>query len=77
MVQLEAARAITDLVRSTPVEAVLAKSKLPPISTRFHTISLLKSDDWAHQEAIDVKPSSPHADSACLGMTRATLNFSA
>ena len=47
-VHLEAARAITGLVRSTPVEAVLAESQLPPISTHFQTISLLKADEWAH-----------------------------
>ena len=33
-VQLEAARAITGLVRSTPVEVVLVESQLPSISAR-------------------------------------------
>ena len=40
--------AIPGLVRSTPVEAVLADSRLPPISTRFQTISLSKADEWDH-----------------------------
>ena len=52
-VQLEAARAITDLVRSTQVEAVLAESQLPPISMRLQTISLLKADEWAHLPPAD------------------------
>ena len=56
-VQLEAARDITDLVRSTPVEAVLAISQLPPISTRLKTITHLKPDEWDHL---------PPADDCCL-----------
>ena len=47
-VQLEAARAITGLVHSTTVEAVHAEAQLPPISTRFQTISLQKNDEWVH-----------------------------
>ena len=52
-VQLVAARAITCLVRSTPVEAVLAESHQPPISTYFQTISLLKADEWANLPPAD------------------------
>ena len=47
-VQLEAAGAITGLVRSTPAEAVLAESQLPPISSHFQAIYLLSADKWAH-----------------------------
>ena len=47
-VQLETASAITSQDRSTPVEAVLAESQLLPISTRFQTMSLLNTDEWAH-----------------------------
>ena len=54
-VQLEAARAITGHVRSTPVEAVLADSQLPPISTRFQTISPQKADEWANLPAADYR----------------------
>ena len=52
-VQLEAARAITGLVRAAPDEAGLAVSQLPPISMRFWTISLLKADEWAHLPPAD------------------------
>ena len=52
--QFEAARVITGLVHSTPVEAVLAVSQLPPISMRFQTISALKVDECAcHSPADD------------------------
>ena len=47
-IQMQAARAITGLVRSTQVEADHAESQLPPISTRFKTISLQRVDEWAH-----------------------------
>ena len=75
-VQLDATRAITGLVHSTPVEAVVAESKLSPISKRFQTIILLTSVPIIHQRSIVVKPSSPHADSAWRGKTGTTLNFS-
>ena len=52
-VQLEAARAITGLVRSTPVEAVLAESKLPPISMSFLAIFCLKADLWVRLPSAD------------------------
>ena len=38
-VLLETARVITGLVRPTPVVVILEESQLPPISTRFQTIS--------------------------------------
>ena len=47
-VHLEAARAITGLVRTTPVEAVLEESQLPPISTCLQIISLKKSDECTY-----------------------------
>ena len=43
-VQFEMARAITVLVRSTPVEAVIAEYQQPPILMCFKTISLLKAN---------------------------------
>ena len=52
-IQLEAARAITGLVRSTTVEAVLAESQLPPISSYFQTISVLRADEWTHLPPAD------------------------
>ena len=52
-VQLEAVRSITGKFRSTPVDAVLTEYKLPPISTSFQTISLLKADEWAHLPPTD------------------------
>ena len=52
-VQLEAAGAITGLVRSTPAEAVLEESQLPPISSRFQAIYLLSADEWAHFSPAD------------------------
>ena len=52
-VQLEAATAITGLVRYTLVEAVLAESMLLPISTRLQTISLLKADERANLPPAD------------------------
>ena len=52
-VQLEAARTITNLVRSTQVEAVLAESQLPPISTCFQPISLRKAEEWSHLPPAD------------------------
>ena len=54
-VQLVAARAITVLVRSTPVEAVLAESNLHPISWRFQIISLLIADELVHLPPADVR----------------------
>ena len=47
-VQLEAARAISGLVRFTPVETVLAEFQPPPIATRFQAIYLIKADEWVH-----------------------------
>ena len=47
-VQLIAARAITGLVRTTPVE-----SQQLPISTRFYATSLLIADEWAHLSQAD------------------------
>ena len=44
-VQLEAARDITGIIRSTTVVAVLTETQMPPISTRFQTISLLQADE--------------------------------
>ena len=52
-VQLEAARAITGLVRSTQGEIVLAESQLSRILTRLKTISLLKGDEWSHYPPAD------------------------
>ena len=52
-VQLETARSITGLVHSTQVEAVLAESQLPPITTRFQTICILTADEWAHLPPAD------------------------
>ena len=52
-VQLEAARVITGLVRSTQVEALPAKSQLPLISMRLQPITLLKADIWAHFSLAD------------------------
>ena len=56
-VQLEATRAITGLVRSTQDVAVLGESQLPPISTHFQTISLLRADEWAHLPRSSSSPS--------------------
>ena len=50
-VQLEAARAIAVLIRSTPDEAV--ETQLIHISMRFQTISLLRVDEWAHLPPAD------------------------
>ena len=49
------ARAITDLVTSTPIEVVLAKSQLPQISARCQTIYLLRADEWAHIPPADCR----------------------
>ena len=52
-VQLEAARVIAGLVRSTTVEAVLAEVHQSCISSRFQTICLQKADEWAHLPPAD------------------------
>ena len=46
-VLLEAAWTITDVVRSFSVEAILAESQLPTMSTRFQTISRQIAEEWA------------------------------
>ena len=60
-VQLEAARAITGLVHTIPVEAVLAESQLPPISMRIKTISILRADELAHLPSAD-----DHRQTLCM-----------
>ncbi|XP_077476349.1 uncharacterized protein LOC144089409 [Stigmatopora argus] len=44
--QLEAARAITHHLRSTPTEAVLHEAHLTPLSSRLKLQALLKADAW-------------------------------
>ena len=58
-VQLEAARAIIGLVRSTPVETVLAESQLLTISTRLQTIFHPKSWRMGPSSIIGRSLSSP------------------
>ena len=61
-VQLVAARAITALVHSTPVEVVLVESQLPPISTRFQTITqLLRFNQLGHNPQV-LTPTSPSCE---------------
>ena len=65
-VQLEAARDITSLVRSTPVEAVLAESHclLFQCVCKPSPFLRLTSGPIFQQPTIVVKPYSPHADRA-------------
>ena len=44
--QLQAAREITNLVRSTPTEAVLYEADLPRLEHRPKTLCVLKSNKW-------------------------------
>ena len=44
--QLQAARAITHHVRSTPTEAVLYEADLPRLEHRFKTLSVLQANKW-------------------------------
>ena len=44
--QLQAARAITHHVRSTPTEAVLYEADLPRLEHRFKTLSVLQVNKW-------------------------------
>ena len=44
--QLQAARAITHHVRSTPIEAVLYEADLPRLKHRFKTLSVLQANKW-------------------------------
>ena len=44
--QLQAARAITHHVRSTPTEAVLYEADLPWLEHRFKTLSVLQANKW-------------------------------
>ena len=44
--QLQAARAITHHVRSTPTEAVLYEADLPRLEHRFNTLSVLQANKW-------------------------------
>ena len=75
-VQMGAARAITSLVRTTPVEAVLAESQLPPISTRYQTISPLKADEWAIFHRMQTAPEEKRQTQfICLNQLRLSLQF--
>ena len=47
--QLNAARAITGHLRSTPGEFVLREAHLTPLEARYKTLSLLKADSWLQQ----------------------------
>ena len=44
--QLQAARSITAVVRSTPTEAVLCEAGLVPLRSRFEELSLRHADKW-------------------------------
>ena len=44
--QLQAVRAITHHVRSTPTEAVLYDADLPRLKHRFKTLSVLQANKW-------------------------------
>ena len=52
--QLNAARAITGHLRSTPGEFVLKEAHLTPLEARYKTLSLLKADSWLQQ--VDTDP---------------------
>ena len=65
-VQMEAVRAIAGLVCSTPVDAVLAESKLPHISMRFQAISLLTADRWYHLPPANDHRQTLFMPSACI-----------
>ena len=51
--QLNAARAITGHLRSTPGEFVLKEAHLTPLEARYKTLSLLKADSWLQQADTD------------------------
>ena len=52
-VQLQAARTITSLVKSSPTEAVLCEADLPPLANRFKELSLRFADKWIRLEPDD------------------------
>ena len=51
--QLNAARAITGHLRSTPGEFVLKEAHLTPLEARYKTLSLLKADSWLQEADTD------------------------
>ena len=72
--KLEAARAINGLVRSTPVETVLAEVHLPPISKRNPYYDLTSCPIF-HPRTIVVKLPLPPAESSRGEWSGASLNF--
>ena len=51
--QLNAARAITGHLKSTPGEFVLREAHLTPLKASYKTLSLLKADSWLQQANTD------------------------
>ena len=53
--QLQAARAITHHVRSTPTEAVLYEADLPRLEHRLKTLSVLQANKWNSLDVDDLR----------------------
>ena len=51
--QLNAARAITGHLRSTPGKFVLREAHLTPLEARYKTLSLFKADSWLQRANTD------------------------
>ena len=52
--QLNAARAITDHLRSNPGKIVLREAHLTPLEARYKNLSFLKADSWLQQTDTDL-----------------------
>ena len=58
--QLNAARAITGYLRSTPAEFVLSEAHFTPLESKFKALSLLKADSCLQQAKTDLRRLTPH-----------------